>query len=109
VLVALVLTVTKVNARANNTAVLGERENMNLPGCKVLQPTLTEKDEDDLVNFGLVHGIDYISASFGLTIQDLDDTRKVLGPRHHLEDRVARGHGELPRDSGQHGRHHGCP
>ncbi|KAF1794482.1 Pyruvate/Phosphoenolpyruvate kinase-like domain [Phytophthora cactorum] len=40
--------------RANNTATLGERKNMNLPGCKVLLPTLTEKDEDDLINFGLV-------------------------------------------------------
>ncbi|KAE8907978.1 Pyruvate kinase [Phytophthora fragariae] len=68
-------------ARANNTATLGERKNMNLPGCKVLLPTLTEKDEDDLVNFGLVHGIDYISASFVRTGQDIDNIRKVLGPR----------------------------
>ncbi|KAG6578247.1 Pyruvate kinase [Phytophthora cinnamomi] len=80
---SLVLTVTKVNAdgiiaRANNTATLGERKNMNLPGCKVLLPTLTEKDEDDLVNFGLVHGIDYISASFVRTGQDLDNIRKKM-------------------------------
>ncbi|KAG6578183.1 Pyruvate kinase [Phytophthora cinnamomi] len=80
---SLVLTVTKVNAdgiiaRANNTATLGERKNMNLPGCKVLLPTLTEKDEDDLVNFGLVHGIDYISASFVRTGQDLDNIRKGM-------------------------------
>ncbi|OWY99556.1 Pyruvate kinase, partial [Phytophthora megakarya] len=83
---SLVLTVTEIKdngivCRANNTAVLGERKNMNLPGCKVLLPTLTEKDEDDLINFGLVHGIDYIAASFVRTGQDLDNIRKVLGPR----------------------------
>ncbi|KAF4030627.1 Pyruvate kinase barrel domain-containing protein [Phytophthora infestans] len=66
---SLVLTVTEIKdngivCRANNTATLGERKNMNLLGCKVLLPTLTEKDEDDLINFGLVHGIDYIAASF---------------------------------------------
>ncbi|KAG6578177.1 pyruvate kinase [Phytophthora cinnamomi] len=85
---SLVLTVTKVNAdgiiaRANNTATLGERKNMNLPGCKVLLPTLTEKDEDDLVNFGLVHGIDYISASFVRTGQDLDNIRKAETAIHY--------------------------
>ncbi|CAI5714277.1 hypothetical protein KXD40_008179 [Peronospora effusa] len=83
---SLVLTVTEINdtsifVRANNTATLGERKNMNLPGCKVMLPTLTEKDEDDLVNFGLVHGIDYIAASFVRTGQDIDNIRKVLGPR----------------------------
>ncbi|KAE9068760.1 hypothetical protein PF010_g26935 [Phytophthora fragariae] len=31
-------------------------EDMNLPGCKVLLLTLTEKNKDDLVNFGLVLG-----------------------------------------------------
>ncbi|KAE8971018.1 Pyruvate kinase [Phytophthora fragariae] len=83
---SLVLTVTEIKedgvvTQANNTATLGERKNMNLPGCKVMLPTLTEKDEDDLVNFGLVHGIDYIAASFVRTGQDIDNIREVLGPR----------------------------
>ncbi|RLN62865.1 hypothetical protein BBP00_00004504 [Phytophthora kernoviae] len=83
---SLVLTVLEIKdngivCRANNTATLGERKNMNLPGCKVLLPTLTEKDEDDLVNFGLMHGVDYIAASFVRTGQDVDNIRKVLGPR----------------------------
>ncbi|KAL3671153.1 hypothetical protein V7S43_004334 [Phytophthora oleae] len=83
---SLVLTVLEIKddsivTRANNTATLGERKNMNLPGCKVMLPTLTEKDEDDLINFGLMHGVDYISASFVRTGQDIDNIRKVLGPR----------------------------
>jgi pyruvate kinase len=54
---------------------------MNLPGAKVLLPTLTEKDEDDLVNFGLVQGVDFIAASFVRTAQDIENIRSVLGPR----------------------------
>jgi pyruvate kinase len=83
---SLVLTVvevkeTSVVARAMNSATLGERKNMNLPGAKVLLPTLTDKDEDDLINWGLVQGIDYIAASFVRTAQDIINIRKVLGPR----------------------------
>ena len=54
---------------------------MNLPDCQIMLLTLTEKDEDDLVNFGLVYGVDDIAASFVRTGQDVDNIRKVLGPR----------------------------
>lgn len=37
---------------------------MNLPGAVIDLPTVTEKDEDDIVNFGLKHGIDMIALSF---------------------------------------------
>jgi pyruvate kinase len=36
-----------------NGVKLGEKKNMNLPGAVVDLPTLTEKDEDDLVEFGI--------------------------------------------------------
>jgi len=36
-----------------NDGSLGEKKNMNLPGCFVDLPTVTEKDERDLVDFGL--------------------------------------------------------
>ncbi|CAI5726699.1 unnamed protein product [Peronospora destructor] len=83
---SLVLTVMEIKedsvlTRANNAAMLSECKNMNLPGCKVMLPTLTEKDEDDLVNFGLVYGVDYIAASFVRTGQDIVNIRKVLGLR----------------------------
>mmetsp|Transcript_10996 Transcript_10996/g.16388 ORF Transcript_10996/g.16388 Transcript_10996/m.16388 type:complete len:323 (+) Transcript_10996:684-1652(+) len=52
---------------------------MNLPGAVVDLPTLTEKDVDDLVNFGLVHGVDYIAASFVRKGSDIDYIREVLG------------------------------
>lgn len=68
-------------AVAENTATIGERKNMNLPGAKILLPTLTSRDEDDLVNFGLVQGVDFIAASFVRTGADIEKIRSVLGPR----------------------------
>jgi pyruvate kinase len=64
-----------------NSAKLGERKNMNLPGAIIDLPTLTEKDEDDIVDFGLKKGIDMIAASFVRKASDIDYIRDVLGPR----------------------------
>ena len=36
-----------------NSCTLGEKASMNLPGAVVDLPTLTEKDEDDLTEFGI--------------------------------------------------------
>jgi pyruvate kinase len=54
---------------------------MNLPGAIIDLPTLTEKDEDDLVKFGLKEGIDLIAASFVRKPDDVNYIRDVLGPR----------------------------
>ena len=43
---------------------LTSKKNMNLPGCSIDLPTLTEDDEKDIVDFGLKRGIDMIAASF---------------------------------------------
>ena len=50
---------------------------MNLPGVVVDLPTLTKKDEEDLVNWGIPNDIDFIAASFVRKGQDLDNIRKV--------------------------------
>ena len=72
---------------------------MNLPGAVVDLPTLTEKDIgkkiqiliryiqkvtlftclDDLKNFGVKHGVDFIAASFVRKASDIDFIRQVLG------------------------------
>ena len=70
-----------VKVQVSNCASLGERKNMNLPGIIVNLPTLTEKDEDDLVNFGLKEGVDMIAASFVRKADDVNYIRDVLGPR----------------------------
>jgi len=64
-----------------NDAVIGERKNMNLPGCEVKLPTITEKDEHDIVDFGLKNGVDMIALSFARTAKDIEDCRDLLGPK----------------------------
>ena len=60
-----------------------ERKNVNLPGVVVDLPTLTAKDEDDLVNWGLPNDIDFIAASFVRKGSDLDYIRKARARRMH--------------------------
>lgn len=75
----------EVTTRVENSAVIGERKNMNLPGVKVDLPTFTEKDVDDIVNFGIKQGVEFVAASFVRTGQDVRNLRKLLadngGPR----------------------------
>lgn len=72
---------TSVIVQVLSTAALGEKKNMNLCGCKVNLPTVTEKDEDDIINFGLKEGVDMIAASFVRTAQDVENIRDLLGPK----------------------------
>ena len=64
-----------------NNAKIGERKNMNLPGAVIDLPTLTEKDEQDIVEFGLKHSIDMIAASFVRSANCIETIRDVLGPK----------------------------
>lgn len=68
-----------VRCRCENTAVLGERKNVNLPGVIVDLPTLTEKDKVDILEWGIPNKIDMIALSFVRKGSDLVDVRKLLG------------------------------
>lgn len=72
---------TSVLTECVNDAELGERKNMNIPGCKVDLPVLGEKDENDIRKFALVQGVDMIAASFVQSKEDVQRIRKVLGAR----------------------------
>lgn len=50
---------------------------MNLPGVIVDLPTLTSKDEEDLIKWGLPNDIDFIAASFVRKGSDVTNIRKV--------------------------------
>lgn len=52
---------------------------MNLPGVVVDLPTLTDKDKDDLLQWGVKNQVDFIAASFVRKGADLDTIRSVLG------------------------------
>lgn len=69
-----------VRCRCENTATLGERKNVNLPGVVVDLPTLTEKDKEDILGWGVPNSIDMIALSFVRKGSDLVNVRKVLGP-----------------------------
>ena len=71
-------TAGEVACRIENNAAIGERKNMNLPGVVVELPTFTEKDVDDIVNFGIKHKVDFIAASFVRKAADVQNLRQLL-------------------------------
>ncbi|KAK8477866.1 hypothetical protein V6N13_131460 [Hibiscus sabdariffa] len=68
-----------VCCRCENSAVLGERKNVNLPGVVVNLPTLTEKDKEDILQWGVPNKVDMIALSFVRKGSDLVEVRKLLG------------------------------
>ncbi|XP_029124928.1 pyruvate kinase, cytosolic isozyme isoform X1 [Cajanus cajan] len=68
-----------VRCRCENSAVLGERKNVNLPGVIVDLPTLTEKDKEDILQWGVPNKIDIIALSFVRKGSDLVEVRNLLG------------------------------
>ncbi|GAV72706.1 PK domain-containing protein/PK_C domain-containing protein [Cephalotus follicularis] len=68
-----------VRCCCENTSVLGERKNVNLPGVVVDLPTLTEKDKEDILQWGIPNNIDMIALSFVRKGSDLVEVRKLLG------------------------------
>ncbi len=72
----------EVTTRVENSAAIGERKNMNLPGVIVDLPTLTDKDISDIVEWGIPNGIDFIAASFVRKASDVLKIREILGPEN---------------------------
>ncbi|RYH14562.1 pyruvate kinase [archaeon] len=72
---------TSVMCEVLNNASFGDNKNMNLPGGNVDLPTLTDKDVDDLVNFGVRYDVDFIAASFVRCGEDIDNIRATLGEK----------------------------
>jgi pyruvate kinase len=70
-----------VMTKVMNNCKLGERKNCNLPGVKVELPVLQDKDKDDLINFGIPQGVDFVAASFVQSPHDVKFIRQTLGLR----------------------------
>ncbi|XP_050220808.1 pyruvate kinase, cytosolic isozyme-like [Mercurialis annua] len=68
-----------VRCCCENSAFLGEKKNVNLPGVIVDLPTLTEKDKEDILQWGIPNKIDIIALSFVRKGSDLVEVRKLLG------------------------------
>ena len=52
---------------------------MNFPDIKLNIPTITEKDKNDIINFGLKHNVDMIALSFARSAKCINDCRNLLG------------------------------
>jgi len=63
-----------------NSGVMGERKNVNVPGVVVDLPAVTEKDEKDIA-FGVEQGVDMIAASFIRKREDVAEIRNLPGVR----------------------------
>ncbi|RLN57419.1 hypothetical protein BBJ29_004053 [Phytophthora kernoviae] len=65
--------------RVHNDHLLEEKKNMNLPGAAIQIPGITEKDEDDLLNFAIPQGVDIVSGSFVRSAANVRAIRECLG------------------------------
>lgn len=63
--------------KALNTAKLGSRKTVNVPGLKLNLPALSEKDKTDIIN-GIKAEFDYIAASFVRRASDVQEIRDLL-------------------------------
>ena len=62
-----------IKVRVLEGGVLKERKGINIPGANLEFGGMTEKDETD-IEFGVKHGVDYVSLSF---VRDENDVRQV--------------------------------
>ena len=68
---------TRVEAIIGNSGVVSSHKGVNLPGVKIDDPVLTDKDKRDL-KFGVAQGVDWVAVSFVRTADDIRYARKFL-------------------------------
>lgn len=56
---------------------LSSRKGINLPGVKISEPSLTDKDKSDLA-FGLEHHVDFVALSFVRSADDILDIKEII-------------------------------
>jgi len=68
----------EVSCRIETNAEIGAKSTVHFPGMPVDVPTLTEKDIDDIQNWGCKHGVDFIAASLIRKASDISTVRTAL-------------------------------
>ncbi|MDX2195168.1 MAG: pyruvate kinase [Cytophagales bacterium] len=56
---------------------LKSKKGINLPNTKVSEPSLTEKDKEDLI-FGLQYNLDWVALSFVRSSKDIDEIKNII-------------------------------
>lgn len=54
---------------------------MNIPGSNIDLPTLSERDEADINDFGFKFGIDMVAVSYVRSANCIESVRDLLGTR----------------------------
>jgi pyruvate kinase len=68
---------TEVETEVIVGGLLGERKGINLPGVELTAPSMTEKDDKDLV-FGLEMNVDAVALSFVRKSEDVQELREKI-------------------------------
>ena len=71
------ITGSVINCKANNTASIGGRKNVNLIGVHARLPIMSEQDKKDIA-FGVKLGVDFIAASFLSFAYEVVEIKKYL-------------------------------
>jgi pyruvate kinase len=69
--------VKEINTVVVYGGILKSKKGINLPNTAVSEPSLTEKDREDLL-FGLQNDVDWIALSFVRTSQDIVEIKKII-------------------------------
>ncbi|HKM40198.1 MAG TPA: pyruvate kinase [bacterium] len=71
------VTDTEVRCQVLNAGILRDRKKLNLPGCSLSLPALSDQDMADIA-FGIKCGIDFIAASYIRNADNILEIRKLL-------------------------------
>lgn len=63
--------------KVNNGGKLSNNKSINIPGCSIDMPYISERDKSDIL-FGIENDVDFIAASFVRTKEDVIELRKLL-------------------------------
>ena len=67
----------EVHGRVCNNGTLGNKKGVNLPGCLITLPAMSDKDRED-IRWGVENDIDFIAASFTRKAQDVFEIRDYV-------------------------------
>jgi len=70
-----------VIVKVKSRFIMTDKMKINLPGAIIDLPSLTDKDEDDILEFGLKQNIDMVCCSFVRKSSDVEYVRNVLGQK----------------------------
>lgn len=73
----------RIEAEVIEGGKVSDRKGVNLPDTVLDLPVLTEKDRRDL-DFGLLHGVDWVALSFVQNASDLDEITRIIDGRAGL-------------------------